>query len=255
MDTTETLRSMFCDPEQYSFHLAPVLILPKHSFETNGGWRACQLVHEKNVMLQRASEDRIRARLERFDAVFSEHPRILTGTVLDVGGGRGATRRWWTGDGTYIVHDPGLSLIVSPPTGVGWALNGDGYRRPVTFVVDFGERLPYRQSLFDVVVVKETLDHCLDPHQLLRAVRGVLRADGRLIVINHFGSVKRTRRNPLKLMKSLLHSDHHLRHFTPHSLNGLAKECGFDVEKDMVLDASALLPNHYVGFWRPAAPH
>ncbi len=183
--------------------------------------------------------------IARLEELF-KHRGLLKGNVLDVGGGWGLFRRWWSagGDSQFIVHDPALERFLTGPVPLYRELYGDALGRPMTFVAGFGEELPYRDGVFDEFVCAAALDHALDPRRVLAEGLRCLKPDGRALVIvqctgeageertlkRSFGRrLLRAFRHPLRTLKRLFGGakDHHLHHFTMEDLTDLLTSVGF----------------------------
>jgi SAM-dependent methyltransferase len=92
-----------------------------------------------------------------------------TGTVLDIGCGSTALRR-------YVPRRRYWGL--DPLAGMAGA-HADG----VVLLCGIGERLPLADASFDTVLVCETLDQTLDPAQVIREAHRVLKQGGLLAVM------------------------------------------------------------------------
>jgi SAM-dependent methyltransferase len=105
-----------------------------------------------------------------FDATAAEFGAFcaLSGTILDVGCGI-------TANPLYAIHPPGSVYVGIDP------LDGHVARR-FEFVVGVGERLPFRDDVFDFAVAATSLDHFAAPKTVLAEVRRVLKPSGRLCV-------------------------------------------------------------------------
>jgi ubiquinone/menaquinone biosynthesis C-methylase UbiE len=119
---------------------------------------------------------------------FEETWPRLAGRVLDIGGGWGLFRKWWQAgaDGCFVVHDPGVERFTAEPPETLRRFFGDDLAKPCLFVEGFGESLPYRDGVYDVVLIASALDHCADPPHVIAAAHRVLRPGGRLLVIQGF---------------------------------------------------------------------
>lgn len=175
-----------------------------------------------------------------------DHRGPLEGNVLDVGGGWGLLRRWWSAgdDSCFVVHDPALERFLVGPPPLYRELYGGSLERPMTFVAGFGEELPYRDAVFDEFICAATLDHAMDPRRVLVEGRRCLKPGGRALVILHCeglsGEERTLRRplgvrlgsalrHPLRSLKRLLQGskDPHLHHFTVEGLTALIEDAGF----------------------------
>jgi ubiquinone/menaquinone biosynthesis C-methylase UbiE len=187
----------------------------------------------------------VREGIARLDGLFG-YRGSLRGDVLDVGGGWGLLRRWWSAgdDSVFVVHDPALERFLTGPSPVYRELYGEALERPMTFVAGFGEELPYRDAAFDEFVCAAALDHALDPRRVLEEGHRCLKPGGRALVILHCAGLpgeERTLRRPFgrRLLTALRHpfqtfrrllrgpEDHHLHHFTVEGLVSLLEEVGF----------------------------
>lgn len=105
----------------------------------------------------------------------------LSGTVLDLGGGRGVTRHYLAEGVRYVVLDPSLDWLGTEWEAVDVRLSG-AVEAP-TFVRGVGERLPFRDGAFDAVLAFWSLNHVRDPAAVLSEVRRVLRPGGRFLAV------------------------------------------------------------------------
>lgn len=182
--------------------------------------------------------------------------RRLSGRVLDVGGGWGLFREWWSpgGNGCFVVHDPGVERFTSPPPEALQHRFATGLTRPAWFVEGFGEDLPYRDGAYDTVAVISALDHCAEPDRVLVGSARVLRSAGRLFIIQGFepqsgekvlrrsftARLARLLADPRRLHRAvrqrLFHrGDPHMHHFTREELRALVAASGFiDIRETIV---------------------
>jgi ubiquinone/menaquinone biosynthesis C-methylase UbiE len=98
------------------------------------------------------------------------------GTILDIGCGTG---KW----GGKAYADAGVDYIKSTNTIIGLDPEKTTETRfPV--VCAFGEDIPFQDNIFDAVVIATTLDHVLDPDEVLMEARRVLKQNAHLFVWN-----------------------------------------------------------------------
>jgi ubiquinone/menaquinone biosynthesis C-methylase UbiE len=106
---------------------------------------------------------------------FFEFVRVPVGeSVLEIGCGSGDFRRYLSRQ-SYWGLDP---LFAAPAEAVGSAADGDS--TTTFFFRGVGECLPLTDASFDAVLLCQTLDHCLDPAQVIREACRVLKPGGRL---------------------------------------------------------------------------
>ncbi len=55
-------------------------------------------------------------------------------------------------------------------------------RRPVRYIVGYGESLPFKEESIDLVVCCNVIDHALDPGATLSEIHRVLKSDGQLLL-------------------------------------------------------------------------
>jgi len=255
------LKSIFVDPEKYNFFLSPAIIRPKDRLDIvpNVTKREMKLwrIGQKRFLQWISNPlsllpDRIQSDKELKDRIFDQFGH-LKGNVLDVGGGWGLFRQWWTRNSgeLFIVHDPGYSRYIEGPTPYHFQIFLDAFCKPMTFVEGYGEKLPYRASLFDTTILVEALDHCFCPERVMKEVFRCLKPAGRLVIINHVNieyelrkkvwmksklsklkKIALLRKNPYAFaskVKEKIVGDHHLRMFTPEGIKNLVTNAGFQV--------------------------
>jgi SAM-dependent methyltransferase len=112
---------------------------------------------------------------------------VPRGTVLDVGCSLGYT----------LLAARGLGLGAAGVDTARYAI--DACRR-IGFRAEIGQlsRLPYRDKLFGVVMMKHVLEHTPDPRQALREVRRVLAPGGGLFIAVPNADYKRAARDPVR---------------------------------------------------------
>lgn len=104
---------------------------------------------------------------------------LLSGRILDVGGGLGITREWLNAGVRDVVADPSADWL-SPD----WAFLESSFpsrRRPGPRAQALGEALPFADASFDSVLALWMLNHALDPAAVVREIGRVLRPGGRLL--------------------------------------------------------------------------
>ena len=112
-----------------------------------------------------------------------------------------------------------------------------------------------RPAFFDVIVIKDTLEHVIDPAQLLCDARQILKPDGILYIstpdISSMAAmILRARWWGIK--------NHHLYYFAPKTIKSLLNKCGFNVAKisrqirffqiGYILNASAISKTSFYKF-------
>jgi len=180
------------------------------------------------------ADRRYRLRLARYPALaaaVAEFASTRTGSVrlLDVGVGRGRTRRYLAPLGVVDrIEFHGVDLA----TDLGARCHEAAAWRLVR--ADVARPLPYRDAAFDVVVCEQVLEHVDDPRAALVEIARVLRAGGLLV----FGVP--TFPPGVAQLRDLVAGDHHaeagaahghVRTFTKGAAVALVRGVGaFDVE-------------------------
>jgi SAM-dependent methyltransferase len=174
----------------------------------------------------------------RFDQVLGDDQ---PGRLLDVGGGIGtflaiARERGWSVEGTEVSS-----------TAVAKALEQHGITIRLGLVEEAAPAGPY-----DVICLWHVIEHLPNPDGTLRFCRGLLAASGKIILaMPNDGEAKRAptvianlarrglRRTPSRRYKVLSPGiESHIQHFNPGSIRRLLGQCGFQVKRVAVDDAS-----------------
>ncbi len=141
---------------------------------TDPAWRAWAAALDRLVAWRRrtwnggAAAQVYQSAVRGMQAEFASHCRLAEarGTLLDVGCGSADIVAVLSPECRYVGVDP----LPLPPAG------GPPMVRGV------GERLPFRASAFDLVMVLETLDHCQSPLATVEEILRVLKPGGTLCV-------------------------------------------------------------------------
>jgi SAM-dependent methyltransferase len=179
--------------DRYDFSEAPTLVRMRSvdaithdvSRDRMSAWARSQRIfmawtRERGVFTAEA----VRRGKEVVDRFFETHGP-LRGSVLDIGGGWGLYRQWWSREprDVFVVHDPGVARFRNGPHDLHREHFALAFSRPMTFVEGFGEFLPYRDESFNRCVIASALDHCLDPSRVLGEAIRCLKPGGLLIVL------------------------------------------------------------------------
>ncbi len=119
-------------------------------------------------------------RSAEFEAILRIGGELVRGRVLDIGAGRaiGAHAFATSGAAAVVALDPDLGEVV----GLG-AVAHLGSETPVAAVGGVGERLPFRDDVFDVVSLRQVLHHASSVSALIGECRRVVRPLGRVIAV------------------------------------------------------------------------
>jgi len=143
------------------------------------------------------------------DRVFSQPNVPNSGKVLDIGCGAGGTLRTFAERGRWILHgaemdERNLPLLAPIP----------GFQK--LYTCDAKE-IP---DTFEIITMVHSLEHVLEPTDLLSDLRGKLAPDGRLVI-----QVPNAALNPFDYVVA-----DHMIHFSPDPLANLLRRSGFVVE-------------------------
>jgi SAM-dependent methyltransferase len=192
----------------------------------------------------------------KFDLLFGEKQGpAVRGNVLDIGGGMGLCREWWSAGESevFVVHDPGVERVTGGFPIIYQECYARAFGLPMTFVEGFGEDLPYRDEQFDTCIIAAALDHCLNPEAVLReACRRLKRRHGVLLVIQScretqappsgsdavrrfLGDLLRPWRLASRLYHRLFYPDTHLHAFDREGLTASLRRIGFEDVRSRLL--------------------
>lgn len=107
---------------------------------------------------------------------------FLRGNVLDLGGGCGSYRSYWipVKNKIYFNHDPNVRNFA----------HCFGQDQHFISVEGKAEKLPYKDEVFDIVLIADALDHFADPVKSLKEVIRVLKKGGMVEIIQCFRNFK-----------------------------------------------------------------
>jgi len=142
----------------------------------------------------------------------------VTGRVLDIGGGQGHFTSIFTNASERIVVDPLFEKI-------GVSLEG------ITGISCVGEQLPFQAKSFDFVILRNVVDHMLEPERLLREAYRVLKLGGKIyFMVNVFLPFFK----PLFPLMNIIDKPHPL-HFTLNDVRKLlTKDVGVRIETERI---------------------
>jgi ubiquinone/menaquinone biosynthesis C-methylase UbiE len=106
---------------------------------------------------------------------FSDCLQSISGRVLDVGGGCGFAAGYLPVSSQYLILDP--ETFWTDPK---WK---SIVAKPLPFVRGLGEALPFGSAVFDAVISMWSLNHAVEPPQMVVEMARVLKPGGRLLIV------------------------------------------------------------------------
>lgn len=259
MSNSEIINTFFMDTKRthYDFSQAPTLIRLKSGITPAvTGFQGAELARwqkAQNILLRWTTDRQIFTQeyVAQGKAIyenFFQQRGFLQGNVLDIGGGWGLYRQWWSAGATnyFIVHDPGVERFLQGAHELHHRLYARAFELPMTFVEGFGEELPYQAETFDTGLVASALDHCVSPAKVFAGIYRCLKPGGTLLVLQQCQQtdvrVKSVTKPLHKRLTALLqrpghlfavlrtrlfYKEPHLHHFVVDQLVALLKETNF----------------------------
>jgi len=133
--------------------------------------------------------------------------------ILDVGCGGGGTLRFFHTVFQEAELIIGVDILkITPPEKIGGL--------PLEFILADAHLLPFQDSIFDFVFLKDLLHHVDEPIKVLREIKRVCRTKLVIVEIN--------RQNPVAILAERIHTSER-RHFTLNQLRTLVKRSGLFV--------------------------
>lgn len=163
---------------------------------------------------------------------------LMSGRILDVGGGAGIVREHLSDEIEFIAIDPFSDCLRSIPSAKQEAYSC--LSNPLNFIAACAEFLPFRSSSFDWVHMRSMIDHLQVPDLALIEAHRVLKDGGKLVIGLSVVGGKNGRPTPVELAKGLVKdvcgmiglnslADHHMFHPTLANLKKLINDNGFDI--------------------------
>lgn len=177
-----------------------------------------------------------------FDTFFKMR-KFLKGNILDIGGGWGLFRQWWEAgeNHIFIVHDPGIERFLAGPHKLHPVCYERAFSLPMVFIDGFGEKLPYKNDIFDTCLIAATLDHCINSYKVISEGYRCLKPQGNICIfqtcvsLQPDGNTPNTLKISLKNLlvrlslfyKQLFYTEVYMRHSTIDDLTQLLEKVGF----------------------------
>jgi SAM-dependent methyltransferase len=146
--------------------------------------------------------------------------------VLDLGCGTGGNLRMLATHGSVFGCEPEADAAVLAAR-----------RQPGRVTRGTLPHLPFRSASFDVIVMTDVLEHIEQDLAALVAIRGLLRAQGRLVLTVPALPVLWTTRDV---------AHHHYRRYTRRSLHATLSEAGYQIETSSSFNTWLFLPTALV---------
>ncbi len=150
---------------------------------------------------------------------------VINGVVLDAGCGDG------TFDKIICTHHPDLKLYGMD---ISWSAVGKAGSAPLpkrlSFAVGDVVSLPFKDLMFDCVILVEVIEHVFDVPQLLGELKRVLKDGGKLLITTtDFNLLKKMIVAVFLFERYFYPTNPHIRIFTRKSLKDILHKSGFNV--------------------------
>ena len=145
---------------------------------------------------------------------------LMQGDVLDVGGGCGSFRGFWSNrpGSIYVNHDPNIKSFEN------FIINEKAER--VFFVEGVAENLPYKDNIYDTVLIADALDHFYNPKKSVEEAFRTLKNNGKLIILQCYRKM-----SWLNFVKEFIHQKMHISYLNKTKISRLIQEAGFKETK------------------------
>jgi len=130
------------------------------------------------------------------------------------------------GDGIINYISKGAKYTLDPLIDF-YALNFD-MPKEVKLIKGVGEKLPFKNDYFDIIITTNTLDHTKQPEKFLEEIKKTLKKDGTLfLTVNCFSPIHRFYRGTMERIG--MGDEGHPYAFSFKQVEGALKKLGFDI--------------------------
>ncbi len=141
--------------------------------------------------------------------------------VLDLGGGCGSYRQFWVESAgkIYLNHDPQIGKFEF--------IKLD--HEPIYMVEGYAEKLPYKNNVFDTILIADAIDHFSNPlRALLESIR-VLKKRGKIIILQCYriSSGKTLWQKIIYKLKDLINHIVHISHLSSGEIKIILSRVGY----------------------------
>jgi SAM-dependent methyltransferase len=188
-----------------------------------GNWNDSQKHFlERSYNKDKYSDPIVEQAWKDYGAYFNKRGSLLSGNILDVGGGLGIFREWWevSRNNIFIVHEP---IVERKIHNSHYKYFHRAFSLPMKRIRGIGEKLPYKDNSFDTCLISNVLDHCVNPVQVLSEAYRCLTPGGTILV---FQSCRKTWQLK-QLFKHLFRPSGHLHHFKVADIVSMIQKIGF----------------------------
>ncbi len=155
------------------------------------------------------------------------------GRVLDAGS--------WEGEMSKLIKEIGFDVYGLDAYKSNIKKAGRKYKDIDFRLGEIGQKLPYKDNLFDVIWAGDVIEHVYDTIKMFAEFNRVLKKGGYLIVSTPYHGIIKMIAIALFGLNEHFHPEHrHIRFYTDKSLRRILNKYGFKVEKE-----------HYIGRIKP----